>query len=258
MATHHPVHASLGGGVGDHFLIFGDELHGVLHALLEMRGKRPVRQAKHAPNRIHQPVRLEQQHINAVAEEGEPASIEHDAVELIAMQHKQAAPVRGGVDVFADKLDAAEVEPGIVAERLVMVARHVDHARAALRPLEDGAHHVIVARRPVPALAQLPAVNDVADQIERLALGRLQEIEQQIGVAAGGAEMRVRDPDGAERHALLVRVQVALVVFVDPVGQLAHSFGAWWNPIVTRGRRRTTSLNGRGQVRKGRHAVASG
>src|SRR5579859_458239 len=39
MAAYHSIHAPLDSGVGDHFLIFGDELDGVLHALLEVRGE---------------------------------------------------------------------------------------------------------------------------------------------------------------------------------------------------------------------------
>ena len=48
-----------------------------------------------------------------------------------------------------------------------------------------------------PAL-EPPAVDDVADQVEMLALVPLQEIEQQFGLAAARAEMDVRQEDRAE------------------------------------------------------------
>jgi hypothetical protein len=47
-----------------------------------------------------------------------------------------------------------------------------------------------------PAL-HLPAVDDVADQVEGLALHVPDEVEQQLGLAAAGAQVHVRDEDGA-------------------------------------------------------------
>src|SRR3546814_5180625 len=59
------------------------------------------------------------------------------AVKLVAVQHQQAAPVGGHVDAMLDYLDPAEVEPGIVPEQFVMVARNVDDARAVLGHLQQ-------------------------------------------------------------------------------------------------------------------------
>src|SRR3546814_5795781 len=47
-----------------------------------------------------------------------------------------------------------------------------------------------------------PAVDDVADQIERLAIDVVEEVDQQIGIAAAGAEVDVADPHGAIAAAL--------------------------------------------------------
>ena len=49
------------------------------------------------------------------------------------------------------EFDAAQIQPDIVAKRLVMVARDINDACAVLRLLEHAAHYVIVPRRPVPA-----------------------------------------------------------------------------------------------------------
>jgi hypothetical protein len=78
-----------------------------------------------------------------------------------------------------------------------VVAGDEDHAGAAVRHLEDAAHDFVVGVRPVPALAQPPAVDDVADEVERLALVRPQEVDQHVRVAAARAEVDVRDPDRA-------------------------------------------------------------
>ena len=153
-----------------------------------------------------------------VAEEREPARVQHDPVELIPMDNQQVATVRRAMDDVVDDFDSAEVEAGKVAQRLVMVARHIDHPRAMLGLLEDAPHHVVVAGRPVPALAQLPAVDDVADEVEGLALGRLEKVEEQFGVAAGRTEMDVGNPNRAQREARLGGIEMARLD--DPVGQL--------------------------------------
>ena len=60
---------------------------------------------------------------------------------------------------------------------------------------QDLLHHVVVRLRPVPAALQLPAVDDVADQIERVAVHVADEVEQQLGLAAARAQMDVGDED---------------------------------------------------------------
>jgi hypothetical protein len=52
--------------------------------------------------------------------------------------------------------------------------------------------------RPIEALLHPPAVDDVADQIDGLAVGMVEEVDQHLRVAAARAEMNVRDPDSAK------------------------------------------------------------
>ena len=60
-----------------------------------------------------------------------------------------------------------------------------------MRHLEDAADHFVMGIGPIPALAQPPAIDDVTDQIERLAFDRTEKVDQHFGVAAAGAEMNV-------------------------------------------------------------------
>ena len=71
---------------------------------------------------------------------------QHDRVEFVAMQDQQFAPIGGDVDHLAADLDAAEIEAGELAEHLVMIARNVDDARAALGALHDAPDDVIMRR----------------------------------------------------------------------------------------------------------------
>ncbi|MPM70348.1 hypothetical protein SDC9_117303 [bioreactor metagenome] len=93
---------------------------------------------------------------------------------------------------------AAKIKLQIAPRKLVVVARNEDHARALARLAQQLLHHIVVRLRPVPLAAQLPAVDDVAHQEQRLALGVLEEIQQRVGLAAGRSQVQVRDPQGAK------------------------------------------------------------
>ena len=78
-----------------------------------------------------------------------------------------------------------------------MVARHEDDAGAAIDLAQNFVHHLLLRLAPVPAPLELPAIDDVADQEQRLAFIVGQEIGQGLGLATRCAQMRVRDEDGA-------------------------------------------------------------
>ena len=91
-------------------------------------------------------------------------------------------------------LDAAEIEIDELPDRFVVIARHEDDPRSLLRLLQHVLHHVVVRLIPIPAPPQLPAVDDVADQVKRFRFRRLQEFKQLPRLAPGGAEMNVGYP----------------------------------------------------------------
>ncbi len=122
---------------------------------------------------------------------------QHDSVEFVTMQDQQLAPVCGGVDRLAPDFDAAEIESGELAEHLVVVAGDIDHPRAALGALEDAPENVVMARGPVKFLFESPAIDNVADQIERIAVDMVEKVDQHFDIAAARAEMHVADPDRA-------------------------------------------------------------
>jgi len=71
----------------------------------------------------------------------------------------------------------AKVDPDVGACRLIVVARHVDD----LGPLAHLAEHflddVVVQLVPVPASLELPAIDDVAHEIEVVGLRVAEELE---------------------------------------------------------------------------------
>ena len=105
-----------------------------------------------------------------------------------------------------------------------MIARHIDDARALARLAQELLHHVVVRLRPVPARAQLPAVDDVADEIDRLGVVPAQEVEQPLGLAAARAEMHVGDEQCAEACAALSSVTSAGSHVADHAASYANSY----------------------------------
>ncbi|MGF6656117.1 hypothetical protein OKW34_006707 [Paraburkholderia youngii] len=111
------------------------------------------------------------------------------------------------VERFAAHVDVAEREVAELARGFVVIAGHVDDLGAFARFAQHFLHDVVVGLRPVPAFLQLPAVDDVADQVQVLRFVVAQEVEQITGLAAARAEMDIREPD----RAIAMRIVVAVI-----------------------------------------------
>ena len=79
-----------------------------------------------------------------------------------------------------------------------MVAGHVDHAGALARLAQQLLHYVVVRLRPVPARAQLPSVDDVADEVDHVRIMIPQKVEQQGRLAAARSEMHIGNEERAK------------------------------------------------------------
>ncbi len=115
-----------------------------------------------------------------------------DDVELVAVDDEIALAVGGGVDRLAPDLDAAEGQAEELAGEFVMVAGNEDHARAAPDLAQKLLHDVVVRLRPVPAAAKPPAVDDVADEVDRVRLDVAKHVEDEIGLTAARSQMKIR------------------------------------------------------------------
>src|SRR5690606_7876651 len=85
---------------------------------------------------------------------------------------------------------------------VVVIAGNVDDAHALAATLHQQLQHFAVALRPKKAMPQAFDVDDVADEIQRLAAHVPQEVEQQIDAAGARPQVYVREKDGAQRPAL--------------------------------------------------------
>src|SRR5262249_31697118 len=108
VAADHAVDAALGGRFGDGLLEARDVLDRVLDPQLEISRERPIRKAEALAYDVDPMVGAEGHVVGPVAQEGEPAGVAHDHVELVAMHHEKAAAVCGRVDGLAHHLDLSD------------------------------------------------------------------------------------------------------------------------------------------------------
>ena len=79
------------------------------------------------------------------------------------MRNKHLLTCHGGVVVFMGDLYVSQHEREIVSNRLIMIAGNVDDLGALATLAEDLLDHLIVGLGPIPTLAELPHINDVAN-----------------------------------------------------------------------------------------------
>ena len=130
------------------------------------------------------------------------------AVELVAMGHQEASAVCGDVDRVPQHLHIAKPVPDEVTRGFIMIAGDINDLNALPGQPEDLLDHIIVRLRPVPSVPELPAVDDVAHQVQGVEFRGPDEVEQEFGLAAPGAEVDVGNED---RPVLVIRRRHRLV-----------------------------------------------
>ncbi len=107
------------------------------------------------------------------------------------MDDEIALAIRCFVNRLIDDFDAAKMGAEEVTQELVVIAGHIDEARALARLAQQLLHHVIMRLRPIPAALQPPAVDDIADKVDRLRIMVLQEVQEKFRLAAIRAEVNI-------------------------------------------------------------------
>ena len=231
-------------------LELADEIHRVLDLQLGPLRERPIRKAQAPAQRVEDAVGRDGEVVGLVAQEREPARLGDHQVEMIAMDDQIAAPVGAFMHRLVLHLDAAEMRAVIVAQELVVIAGQIDDAHALAGLAQELLHHVVVGLRPIPARPQLPAVDDVAHQIDHVGVVVAHEVEEALGLAALGAQMHVgneqrAEPARAGRHqhargpSLMTRQHAAIPCRRDDTAMPPSGSGPrWLRPAGRRGRAR--------------------
>ena len=84
-----------------------------------------------------------------------------------------------------------------------MIARNIDEPRAFAPFTEQFLDNIIMLLRPIPAAAQAPAVNHIANQIDRIGIVGFKKIQQQMGLTALGSKMEIGQEQRAELSLVL-------------------------------------------------------
>ena len=169
MAANDTVVAAVARLVGQCDFKIGDEIHRHLDLVFEVGRERPIRETQALANQIEIAVNPQSQLVGVVAQVGQPLGKTDHAVEIVTVGNPHAAPVGRGVDRIVHDLDAAKMVIAKASGKLVVVARHKNHLAAFARPAQELLHHIIVRLGPEPALTQLPAVHNIAHQVQILA-----------------------------------------------------------------------------------------
>ena len=106
------------------------------------------------------------------------------------MDHQIATAIGRHVHDFQFDLDATKLRTSVVAKEVIMITGNVDHPRPRSRQIEKSPQDLMMCRFPI-ARQRLPSVNDIADEIDRLSLVCLQEIEDQVSMGRPGAKVHV-------------------------------------------------------------------
>lgn len=168
--------------------------------------------------------------VGAVAEHREPWRVVGAAVERVAVNHQEPPALLGDMRGFAHQAHSAKVHVDIVAQRFVMVAGNVDDLGSFTRLAEQLLNDVVVALIPIDRLAQPPAVDDVADQVQVLGFGMAEKIEQELGLAAARAEVDIGDPDRAVLSGRDAAALEAVRLQCLGHGSLTRSLRFWCEP----------------------------
>ena len=118
------------------------------------------------------------------------------------MLDEEPAAVDRRVDNVAADLDAAEFAAAVTADHGVMVAGQIVDLGPLPGLLQDEVDNPGIDLRPVPFSFEFPQVENIADQIEILRFGGLQEVVELGTLDIPAAQMGIGDPDTSEVHLL--------------------------------------------------------
>src|SRR5262249_55200459 len=108
--------------------------------------------------------------VSLVPQKSEPARVADNHIEQIAVNDQVTPAVGRTMHDASDDFNPAEVGPIEVTQKFVVVTRDIDDPRAFARLAQDFLDDVVVGLRPVPAGLELPAVDDVADEIDQVGI----------------------------------------------------------------------------------------
>ncbi len=180
MSADHAVGAVAFGDVRQRHFEIADIVDRLLELALRPLRHGPIGQPERLPHAVDRGVERKRRKIGAMTDRREVMRALHHPVEMIAMHDKITAPIGAGMDRLIDDLYAGEMHAAIVAQERVVISRDVNDARTLIGCAEKLHQHVAMGGGPIPVRAQPPAVDNVADEINRVRAIMPQEIGKPV------------------------------------------------------------------------------
>jgi hypothetical protein len=193
VSAQHRVHGKFFGVLHNRCLKLPDKTDRIFYALLHVCAQRPVAEPETAPEKIDERIEREQKLVTKIACEREPLHILHHRVQLVAVDNKDALSIRRSMNrMFLDR-DVSE-SAVVIGEHLVVITRDINNAGAFARLAQNFLDDVVVLLWPVAPAAQLPDIDEIADDVKRFKLIIAQKIQERARVTPTRAQVNIRDP----------------------------------------------------------------
>lgn len=147
---------------------------------LEEGGDRPVPEAKAAEGSVHVTIQMEDQFVSAGADPFQESIAMDEAVELMSVEHEVALAIGCGVDDAFGEAETAEAQAFVILEKFVVIAVEIRDASGLAIAAEEFLDEHIAVIRPEPRVAQLPAIDDIPDEVEMIAFVLAEEIQDRV------------------------------------------------------------------------------
>src|ERR1043166_5051663 len=178
MSANDPGHAVLPPKLNHGIFVIGDVLDRRLGPKFDVGGERPVTEAERSSNSIHPHVHVQ----NPVVQRG-PDAIQQtvemsQAIKLVSVNNQVTFAVGSDMHRALDQADRAKGDAKKFFQKLIVIARDEGRLRAFAILAQQFLDEQIVFFGPKPFSAQLPAVDEIADDIQMTAVGVAQELEE--------------------------------------------------------------------------------
>ena len=124
------------------------------------------------------------------------------AVALMAVDDQITFAIGAGVDDLLRQLEAAQMQLAKILEKFVVIAGDVGDLSPMTAFAEQFLNQDVVFVAPKPFVLQLPAVNQVANDVKVLAFAPAQKLQQSVHLRVAHSQMNVRNPNRTIKRRL--------------------------------------------------------
>ncbi len=197
VAANHPVHALLARQLRHRLLKIIHVAHRPLGFELQIGRERPVTEPQPPADAIEVEVQVQQVLVNPRSHAIQQPVEMHHPIALVSVDDEIAATIRANVHHLLGQRHVAKSQAEEFVHELVVVAGDVGDPRLLAALAQQFLDQRVVVIPPEPFVFEFPAVDEIADDVEVIALVGAQKIQQRVHLRVLRAEMHVGNPDRA-------------------------------------------------------------